>query len=268
MKREFLLIRNITQTYNLGGGTGEVIALNNLSLSINEGDFVTIVGSNAAGKTTLFNLITGSLLPTSGDIVLEGKSILSIPEFQRARFISCVRQNPNESIINSMTLAENLALAKLRTKNAGLSRGVKQEWKQQFIGVLKPFGLGLEKRLDDKIDALSGGQKQTVALLMATLVTPKLLLLDEHVASLDPNVSESVLSITDQIVRDKRVTTLMITHNIHHAIKYGNRLILLDKGVISFQANGPQKKSLNIIDIIQRLEGGMTEFEEDVTKSD
>jgi len=164
-----------------------------------------------------------------------------------------------------MTLAENLAMAKLKDKNAGLSKGVKKEWRDEFVALLKPLGLGLEKRLDDKIDLLSGGQKQTVALLMATIVKPKLLLLDEHTAALDPKVSKKVLEITDRIVKDSGVTTLMITHNIHHAIEFGNRLILLDRGKVGFEAIAEQKQKLNVVDVVERLESKIAEFEEDIS---
>lgn len=264
MANDFLKISNLRKVYN-PDTAGEVIALNDLSFSIAEGEFATIVGSNAAGKTTLFNAIAGSLAPTSGDIVLDGKSILKSPEFKRSRFISRVRQNPNDSVMVSMTLAENLAMAKLKDRSAGLSMGVKKEWRDEFVALLKPLGLGLEKRLDDKIDLLSGGQKQTVALLMATIVKPKLLLLDEHTAALDPKVSKKVLEITDRIVKDSGVTTLMITHNIHHAIEFGNRLILLDRGKVGFEAIGEQKQKLNVVDVVEKLESKIAEFEEDIS---
>lgn len=264
MANDFLTIRNLRKVYN-PDTAGEVVALNNLSFSVAEGEFITIVGSNAAGKTTLFNIIAGSILPTSGDVVLDGKSILKNLEFKRSCFISRVRQNPNDSVMVSMTLAENLAMAKLKDKSAGLSRGVKKEWKDEFVALLKPLGLGLEKRLDDKIDLLSGGQKQTVAILMATIIKPKLLLLDEHTAALDPKISKKVLEITNQIVKESGVTTLMITHNIHHAIEYGNRLILLDRGKIGFEAGGEKKQILNVVDVVEKLENKTAEFEEDIS---
>ncbi len=253
MENNFLSVRNLKKVYD-PGTSGEVVALNNLSFSLAEGEFITIVGSNAAGKSTLFNAIAGSLTPTSGDIVLDGKSIVKDPEFRRSRVISRVRQNPNDSVLVSMTLAENLAIAKLEDRNPGLSKGVKKEWREEFVALLKPLELGLEKRLDDKIDLLSGGQKQAVALLMATLVQPKLLLLDEHTAALDPKVSKKVLEITERIVRDSGVTTLMITHNIHDAIQFGNHLILLDQGTLGFEATGEQKQALTAIEVIEKLD--------------
>jgi len=264
MTNDFLTIHNIRKIYNADTANG-VVALNNLSFSVTKGEFITIVGSNASGKTTLFNAIAGSIMFTSGDIILEGKSIIKIPEFRRACFISRVQQNPNDSVMISMTLAENLAMAKLKGKRAGLSKGVKKEWRDEFFALLKPLGLGLEKRLDDKIDLLSGGQKQTVALLMATIVKPKILLLDEHTAALDPKMSKKVLEITNRLVKDSGVTTLMITHNIHHAVEFGSRLILLDKGRVGFEANGEHKQKLNVVDVVEKMENKIAEFEEDIS---
>lgn len=254
MKKNFLKIKGLTKTYN-SGTEDQITALDNLTLSINEGDFVTVIGSNAAGKSTLFKLIAGTINSTSGSIFLDGESFSNINEAQKAKIISCVRQNPNESIINSMTIAENLAIVKLKNIGRGLRVGVKQEWREDFTLLLKSIGVGLENRLDDKMSNFSGGQKQAVALLMATLIKPKLLLLDEHVAALDPRISRTILEITRKIVQEHRVTTLMITHNIHHAIEYGNRLILLERGKISFETGGKKKKSLDILDLEKYFRG-------------
>jgi putative ABC transport system ATP-binding protein len=243
MEKKYLTIKNLTKIYN-PDTPDEIVALDDITFSVSEGEFVTIVGSNAAGKSTLFGLITGSLLPTAGEVILDNKSICYLPEHKKAKIISCVRQNPDTSIIGSMTIAENLAMVKLKNKRVSLRKGVKSEWKQVFATMLKPLNLGLEKRLDEKMNNLSGGQKQTVALLMATLTQPKLLLLDEHTASLDPKVSRSMLKITDKIVHQNKVTTLMITHNIRHAIEYGSRLILFNHGKIGFEVSGMAKKSL------------------------
>lgn len=259
MTREFLAIRNLTKIYN-PGSAGEIVALKDFSLVVEESEFVTIIGSNAAGKTTLFDLIMGSVLPTSGEIILDGISITGLPEFQRAKFIACVKQNPNESIIPSMTLAENLAIAKLKDKSVGLTEGVKLKTRQEFVGLLKPFRLGLEERLDDKIDYLSGGQKQIVALLMATIVKTKILLLDEYTTALDPNVGRAVLAITERLVREKKLTTLMITHNIHQAINCGDHIVLLERGKLGFKISGEQKLALNVADVEARLEGETTEL--------
>lgn len=245
MGKNYLIIRNLTKIYK-SDVTDGIIALDDISFSINKGDFVSIVGSNAAGKSTLFNLIMGNIYPSCGDIILDGQSICSLPEYKRAKIISCVKQNPNESVINSMTIAENMALIMLKKCNTGLRKGVKNEWRYNFISLLKSFNIGLEKKLDEKINNLSGGQKQTISLLMATLTEPKLLLLDEHTAALDPKVSHSVLEITNDIVNKNEVTTLMITHNIYQALKYGNRLIIFDQGKIVLDINGMKKKSFDI----------------------
>lgn len=253
MEDSYLVIKNLSKVYN-PGTAGEVVALNNVSLSLAKGEFATIIGNNAAGKTTLFNLIGGDLGPTAGTAYLSGKAITKLPEHQKSKFISRVRQNPNDNIAVSMTLAENLAMAQLKSLPVGLRRGVKKEWKQKFTQLLEPFGLGLEKRLDDKIDLLSGGQKQTVALLMATMSQPDLLLLDEHTAALDPKMSNIILNITDKIVKENQTTTLMITHNISHALQHGNTIILMQAGGIQFTAREAEKQSLTVADLVNRLE--------------
>jgi putative ABC transport system ATP-binding protein len=264
MENEYLKLTNLYKLYN-PGTAGEVVALDHLSLSLREGEFVTIVGSNAAGKSTVFNALAGSVTLTSGSITLSGKHIHDMPEYARAAFISRVRQNPNESVVTSMTLAENLAMAKARVVGAGFDRGVPHEWRTEFVELLKPLALGLERRLDTEMNLFSGGQKQSVALLMATMVNPKLLLLDEHTAALDPRVSEQILKMTDYEVRKNRITTLMITHNIHHAIQYGDRLILLERGRVAFEAIGDEKKKLTVLDIVEKLEGKVADFEEELS---
>lgn len=264
MANDFLIVRDLKKIYN-PNTTGEVVALSGLFFSASEGEFVTIVGSNAAGKTTLFNAIAGSITPTSGDIVLDGESILKLPEFKRSQFISRVRQNPNNSVMTSMTLSENLAIAKLRGGDVGLGMGVKKEWKKEFAVLLGTLGLGLERRLDDKIDLLSGGQKQAVALLMATMVKPKILLLDEHTAALDPKMSAKIMEITNALIRENGITTLMITHNIHHAIEFGDHLVLLDQGRVGFEAIGERKQKLTVVDVVEKLESKAAEFEEDIS---
>lgn len=256
MKKDYLIINNLTKIYDYGNSY-KVRALCDFSISINKGDFITIVGSNAAGKSTLFNLISGSILPTSGNIILDGESILKQPEFRRAKFVSYVKQNPNESVINSMTVAENLSMAKMRSKDSGLSKGVKNECKKEFFAMLESFGMGLEKKLDDKVFSLSGGQKQALVILMATIIKPKILLLDEHTAALDPNTSKIILKITDQIIRQNKLTTLMITHNVNQAIEYGNRLLILQKGSIKFEADRLKKATLSIMEIKNQLENSL-----------
>lgn len=245
MEKNFLIISNLTKIYDSNTPRG-TLALKNVNLSIKEGEFVTFLGSNAAGKSTLLNIIIGAMKPSQGDIILDGQLISNIPEYLRAKFITCVRQNPNESIINSMTVAENLTMVKIKNQTPTLSRGLKEMWRKEFISILKPFNIGLENKLDEQMCNLSGGQKQTISLLMATLVRPKLLLLDEHTAALDPKVSKSILKITNDIVKKKKVTTLMITHNIHQALKYGNRLIIFNRGEVVLDISKEEKKHIRI----------------------
>jgi len=248
MNTNYLEIKNLKKTYTAGVGEN-IVAINNLNLSVSEGEFVTIVGNNAGGKTTLLKLISGMIIPTSGEIYLDGKPLSTLDETQRAKIISSVRQDSNESVVNSMTVAENLAMAKLRRSKIGFRAGIKKGWRSEFISLLKPLGIGLEQRLDDKVSSLSGGQKQTIALLMATLIIPKLLMLDEYTAALDPKVSKIILKITKDIIHNKKITTLMVTHNTHQAIKYGNRLILLQKGKVALDICGEEKKALSLIDL-------------------
>jgi len=248
MKTKYLVIKNLKKTYELGEGE-HIVALKNINLSIPKGEFVTIVGNNAGGKTTLLKLISGMIMPTAGEIYLDGILLSNMEETQRAKIISSVRQNPNDSLINSMTIAENLAMAKLKRSKIGLRVGMKKRWENEFISLLKPLGIGLEERLDDKIDSLSGGQKQIIALLMATLLKPKLLMLDEYTAALDPKVSKVILKITNEIINSNEITTLMITHNIYQAIEYGSRLILLQKGHVALDICGEEKKALSLHDL-------------------
>ncbi|MBY0539521.1 ATP-binding cassette domain-containing protein [Patescibacteria group bacterium] len=263
MENEYLILDNLYKIYN-PATAGEVTALDHMSLSLKRGEFVTIVGSNAAGKSSLFNAIAGSLELTSGKIILDGARIDHLDEHVRAAYVSRVRQNPNESTVPSMTLAENLAMAKARVVGAGLGKGVRKEWRPEFEALLKPLGIGLEKRLETEMSLFSGGQKQSVALLMATMIKPKLLLLDEHTAALDPRVSEQILRMTDNEVRKHNITTLMITHNIHHAIKYGDRLIMLERGRVVFEASGEGKKKLTIAGVVEKLEAKVADFEEEM----
>lgn len=245
MQKNFLVIKNLSKIYNPDITDG-VKALDNINITLNRGDYVSIVGSNAAGKSTLFNLITGRTHPTKGEIILDGNNITNFSEDKLAKFISSVKQNPNDSVINSMTVVENLALSLLKTEKSGLKPGVKMECKKRFISMLKPLNIGLETKLDVKMSDLSGGQKQTIALIMATLTKPKLLLLDEHTAALDLKVSHSILEITNQLVNKSKITTLMITHNIYQALNYGNRLILFNRGKIVFDVSGRRKKLLDV----------------------
>jgi putative ABC transport system ATP-binding protein len=253
MEQRFLVIKDLKKVYNLNAAS-EVCALNDVSFTADKGEFIVIVGSNAAGKSTLFDVIAGSVSLDKGEILLEGKPITGLPEYKRAKFISRVWQNSNNGVVDSMTVAENLSMAKMRSSSVGLRPSVKHEWKKEFTDTLEKFHLGLEKRLDDGVNLLSGGQKQIIALVMATLTHPKLLLLDEHTASLDTKMNKLVLGVTEKIVRENNITTLMITHNINQAIQYGDRLILLNRGNIVLDLPKKEKQNISLAAIVEKMD--------------
>lgn len=224
-----LKIQSIHKGFNQGT-VNETNIFNNFNLNINQGDFVTIVGSNGAGKSTLLNIISGALEPDSGRIILEGKDITRLPEHKKSQYMSRVFQDPTKGTSPSMTILENLSLADNKGKCFGLSFGVNKKKVESFKEQLSILNLGLEDKLDTKVGLLSGGQRQALSLLMATLNTPKILLLDEHTAALDPKTSETIINLTNSIVKEKNITTIMITHNLNHAIAYGNRLLMMHRG--------------------------------------
>ncbi len=235
------------------GSVNEVLALAGIDLQLAAGDFVTVIGSNGAGKSTLLNAIAGTFPVDSGRIVVAGEEITNWPEHRRARLIGRVFQNPLLGSCPSATIEQNLALAALRGQTRGLAKGVKGRDRQRFGNELARLGLGLEKRLGDKVGLLSGGQRQALTMLMATLVRPEVLLLDEHIAALDPKTSTQILAITAEIVADGRLTTLMITHNMQHAISYGNRLLMLHQGKVLLDLSGPEKERLTVQDLIEQF---------------
>lgn len=245
-----LIIENLTLTFNKGT-VNEKVALNKLNLTVNEGDFITVIGGNGAGKSTLMNAITGVYRPDAGSITLEGERIEHLPEHKRAKYFGRVFQDPMLGTVSNMQIDENLALAKRRGKRRGLKWGVTKAEKAEYYETLKLLDLGLEDRLTSKVGLLSGGQRQAVTLLMATLVKPKMLLLDEHTAALDPKTASKVLEITDDIVRAYNLTTLMITHNMKDAIKHGNRLIMLHEGRVIVDVSGEDKAKLSVEDLIE-----------------
>lgn len=247
-----LKIRNLTKVFNIGT-INEQRVLSNLNLHISEGDFVTIIGGNGAGKSTLLNVIAGVYMPEEGEILLAGEDITRMPEYKRAAFLGRVFQDPLMGTAADMEIIENLAIANRRGKRRGLSWGVTREEKEKFQEALKILGLGLENRLHDKVGLLSGGQRQALALLMATIQKPKLLLLDEHTAALDPKTAIKVLELTQEIVEKNRLTTLMVTHNMKDAIKYGNRLIMMNKGEIVYDVSGEEKKNLKVTDLLGKF---------------
>lgn len=228
------------------GSVNEVLALNKMSLHIKEGEFVSVIGSNGAGKSSLLNCIGGSFLIDSGTLSICNQDMSKWPEHKRAAHISRVFQDPMQGTCPSATIQQNLALALRRGKPRRLSKGVKDEYQSQFKEVLAQLALGLEDRLGDRVGLLSGGQRQALTMLMATLLRPDVLLLDEHIAALDPKTANQILHITEQIVSQQSLTTLMITHNMKHAIHFGNRLIMLHQGKVLFDISGEDKKALTV----------------------
>lgn len=228
------------------GSINETCAIDNLSLTIKKGDFVTIIGSNGAGKSTLFNAISGNFLPDSGKIILDNKNITYDKEYKRASMIGRIFQDPNKGTAPNMTIEENLALAYLRVSGKKSIIGITNKDRQFFQEKLSLLNLGLEDRMTSKVGQLSGGQRQAMALLMSTLVTPKLLLLDEHTAALDPAIAEKVLNITNEIVKEQAITCLMITHHIPSALALGNKTIMMDRGKLVYTLEGDMRNNMSV----------------------
>ena len=244
-----LELKNISKTFNVGT-INEKKALRDVSLTLNDGDFVTVIGGNGAGKSTLLNAICGTWHVDGGEIIIDGKNVTDTPEHKRAKFLGRVFQDPMMGTAADMEIQENLALAKRRGKLRGLSWGISKKEREEYRTLLSTLGLGLEDRMTSKVGLLSGGQRQAVTLLMASMSQPKLLLLDEHTAALDPKTAEKVLEITDEIVSKNNLTTLMITHNMRDAIKHGNRLIMMNEGRIIVDVSGEDKKNLTVEDLL------------------
>lgn len=249
MSTPILEIKGATKVFNRGTVNAKC-ALDHLNLTINDGDFITVIGGNGAGKSTLMNAITGVFQLDEGSITLDGKSLNGMPEHKRASYFGRVFQDPMMGTAADMQIDENLALAKRRGCRHGLGWGVTAEERETYYGLLKQLDLGLEERLTSKVGLLSGGQRQAVTLLMATLIKPKVLLLDEHTAALDPKTAAKVLEITDRIVKENSLTTLMITHNMKDAIKHGNRLIMLHAGRVIIDVSGEDKKKLTVEELL------------------
>lgn len=251
---EMLHLHKICKTFN-PGTVNEKVALNGLSLHLAAGDFATIVGSNGAGKSTLFNAITGSFIADEGSIVLGGEDITFVPEFKRSKVIGHLFQDPLKGTAPNMTIEENLALAYLRAgtaQRAFFSRISKKD-KDLFRERLALLDMGLEDRMKQPVGLLSGGQRQALTLLMATLVTPKLLLLDEHTAALDPGTAAKVLELTKQIVAERKITCLMVTHNMHQALELGNRTLMMDAGRIVFDVQGEERSQMTVDDLLEKF---------------
>jgi putative ABC transport system ATP-binding protein len=247
-----LSLRGVTKSF-MPGTPNAVRALDAVDLSLEAGEFVTVIGSNGAGKSTLVKAIAGLALPDTGSVEFEGRDITRLPVHLRAGFIGRIAQDPGESTCSIMTIEENLAMAEKRGQTRGLRRAVTEAARARFRAVLAPVGLGLETRLSARTGTLSGGQRQALALLMATLSGSRLLLLDEHVASLDPKTAETVMVLTGRLVAERRLTTLMITHNMQDAIRWGDRLLMMHAGRIVFEARGEAKAALSVPALVARF---------------
>jgi putative ABC transport system ATP-binding protein len=247
-----LNLYNVKKTFNIGT-INEKQALSGIDFQLNEGDFVTVIGGNGAGKSTMLNAIAGVWPIDEGSISIDGVSVSALPEHKRAKYIGRVFQDPMMGTAADMGIEENLALALRRGKSRTLRWGITKEERKQFHEDLKILGLGLEGRMTAKVGLLSGGQRQALTLLMATIQKPKLLLLDEHTAALDPKTAEKVLELSDKIVADHNLTTMMITHNMSDAIRHGNRLIMMNQGKIILDISGEEKKSLTKADLLQKF---------------
>lgn len=246
-------IIDVHKTFN-PGTINEKVALDGVNLHIDAGDFCTVIGGNGAGKSTMLNAVAGVWPVDQGAIVLSGQNITGIPEHKRAAYLGRVFQDPMTGTAATLEIEENLALAARRGKRRTLGWGITRQEKERYRELLKLLDLGLEDRLTSKVGLLSGGQRQALTLLMATLQQPKLLLLDEHTAALDPKTAEKVLRITDQIIAENHLTTLMITHNMKDAIVHGNRLIMMHEGKVILNISGEEKKKLTIADLMHQFE--------------
>jgi len=245
-------ITNVNKTF-FPGQVNEKKALSNINCTLKSGDFVTVIGGNGAGKSTLLNCIAGVYIPDTGKIVLEGQEITNQPEYVRADKMSRVFQDPLKGTAASMTLEENLVMALKRGQKRGLRKAIRERECQLFKERLAVLNLGLENRLKDKVGLLSGGQRQALTLLMATLRKPKLLLLDEHTAALDPQTATKVMDLTEWLVKEFRLTTLMVTHNLEQALNYGNRIIMMDSGNVILDLNGEDKKELTVNKLMEQF---------------
>lgn len=251
-----LKLTNITKTF-APGTVNQKTALCGIDLHLAPGDFVTVLGSNGAGKSTLFSAIAGSIRPDTGSVILDGQDVTALPDYKRSKYIGRLFQDPLKGTAPNMTIAENLALAYLRSsgRHSPFSM-VSAAERREFQDRLSQLGLGLEDRMDSPVGLLSGGQRQALTLLMATLVTPKLLLLDEHTAALDPATAEKVLELTKSIVAQNRITCLMITHDISSALQLGNRTIIMNAGKIVGELNGPERANMDegqLLEVFRRF---------------
>lgn len=244
-----LELKNISKTYNPGTVT-EMCLFKDFELAVKDGEFVSIVGSNGSGKTSMLNIICGSIPIDSGDCLIGGESINKQKDFVRYKKIGRVYQNPSMGTCPNMTILENLSLADNKGKHFGLGIGVSKKRINDYKQMLSALGLGLEDKLNVKMGSLSGGQRQAVALLMATMTPLDFLILDEHTAALDPHTADIIMELTDKIVCEKKLTAIMVTHNLRYAVEYGSRLIMMDKGHIVLDVKGEKKKNTKVEDIL------------------
>ena len=248
-----LEIQNIHKTFN-PGTINEKVALNGVNLNLNPGDFVTIIGGNGAGKSTTLNAIAGVWSVDEGKIIIDGVDITKLSEHKRALYLGRVFQDPMTGTAATMSIEENMAIAARRGERRGLGWGITKKERERYKEALKELDLGLEDRLSSKAGLLSGGQRQAITLLMASLKKPKLLLLDEHTAALDPKTAAKVLAISDKIIQEHQLTAMMVTHNMKDAIAHGNRLIMMHEGKIIYDVSGEEKKNLKVADLLAKFE--------------
>ena len=248
-----LKLEHVVKVFN-PGTVNEKVALNDLSLELKDGDFCTVIGGNGAGKSTILNAVAGTWLVDRGRITIDGKDVTRLPEHKRAAFLGRVFQDPMTGTAADMEIEENLALAARRGQKRGLGIGITRKEREEYREMPKILDLGLEDRMTAKVGLLSSGQRQALTLLMATLKKPKLLLLDEHTAALDPKTAKKVLELSARIVEESHLTTLMITHNMKDAIYYGNRLIMMHEGRVIFDVSGEEKKKLTVSDLLAKFE--------------
>lgn len=245
-----LELKHIYKTFNRGT-IDEKILFSDFNLTVKDGEFVGVIGSNGSGKTTMLNIASGDVAPDGGSVILNGADLTGMKNYKRARYIGRVFQNPAMGTCPSMTIWENLSIADNKTKTYGLSRGLNKQRRDFYRTQLEQLGMGLEDRLSTLAGALSGGQRQALALIMATMIRPDLLLLDEHTAALDPKSSDTVMMLTEKIISEKKITTLMVTHNLRYAVEYGTRAIMMHEGGIILDVKDEEKKNKSINDYLK-----------------